>query len=110
MRKPPFYWLLIPWIFAAVLTITIIGGFVTGVDVSDLIMIIFGFAMFTGWAFLLLRMVDLGGSCRYVGIILGALTIGIVPVLVVALIRHWYPNFLTTVELPARTHHVRTQR
>ena len=49
MRKPPFYWLLIPWIFAAVLTITIIGGFVTGVDVSDLIAIIIGFAMFTGW-------------------------------------------------------------
>ena len=92
------------------LAITIIGGFVTGVDVSDLIMIIIGFAMFTGWAFLLLRLVDLGGSWRYVGIILGALTIGIVPVLVVALIRHWYPNFLTTVELPARTHHVRTQR
>jgi hypothetical protein len=110
MRKPPFYWLLIPWIFAAVLAITIIEGFVTGVDVSGPIMIIIGFAMFTGWAFLLLRMVDLGGSCRYVGIILGVLTIGIVPVLVVALIRHWYPNFLTTVELPARTHHVRTQR
>ena len=61
MRKPPFYWLLTPWIFAAVLAITIIGGFVTGADVSDLIMIIIGFAMFTGWAFLLLRMVDLGG-------------------------------------------------
>lgn len=105
MRKPPFYWLLTPWIFAAVLAITIIGGFVTGVDVSGLIMIIIGFAIFTGWAFLLLRMVDLGGSWRDVGIILGVLTTGIVPVLVVALIRHWFPNFLTTVELPARTHH-----
>ena len=110
MRKPPFYWLLIPWIFAAMLAITIIEGFVTGVDVSDLIAIIIGLAMFTGWAFLLLRMVDLGGSWRYVGIILGVLTIGLVPVLVVALIRHWYPNFLTTVEPPARTHHVHTQR
>jgi hypothetical protein len=68
-------------------------------------MIIIGFAMFTGWAFLLLRMVDLGGSWRDVGIILGVLTTGIVPVLVVALIRHWYPNFLTTVEVPARTRH-----
>ena len=87
------------------LAITIIWGFVTGVDVSDLSMIIIGFAMFTGWAFLLLRMVDLGGSWRDVGIILGVLTTGVVPVLVVALIRHWYPNFLTTVELPARTHH-----
>lgn len=103
MRKPPFYWLLTPWIFAAVLAITIIWGLVTGVDVSGLIMIIIGFAMFTGWAFLLLRMVDLGGSWRGVGIILGVLTFGIVPVLVVALIRHWFPNFLTTVELPART-------
>ncbi len=105
MRKPPFYWLLTPWIFAAVLAITIIAGFVTGVDVSDLIMIIIGFAMFTGWAFLLLRMVDLGGSWRDVGIILGVLTTGIVPVLVVALIRRRFPNFLTTVELPARAHH-----
>jgi len=105
MRKPPFYWLLIPWIFTAVLAITIIWGFVTGVDVSDLIMIIIGFAVFTGWAFLLLRMVDLGGSWRDVGIILGVLTTGIVPVLVVALIRHWFPNFLTTVEHPARAHH-----
>lgn len=83
----------------AIVAFSILGFAVTGWDaLAGMFGLAFLFLILVAWTYALLFLIDSGGVWEIIGVVLGILSLGIIPVVIVGLIRHFFPNFLPTVE------------
>jgi len=83
----------------AIFTLSLLGFAVTGWDVlAGVSALSLTVLIFATWTYALLLLIDSGGAWEILGVVLGILTLGIIPVIIVGLIRHFFPDFLLTVE------------
>lgn len=95
----PRIWALCPRILLIILGFLALDTIITG---SGALLFRIGLvavaAILLGIAFVLFRMVDMGGWWRVSAVLIAAVLAGLIPVIILIFIRHRYPDFLTTVD------------
>jgi len=90
-------WATIPWALLIALALLILDAIITGVgDIPFRIYLVGVAALLSGIAFVLFRMVDMGGWWRASAVLIAAVLTGLIPVIILIFIRRRWADFLTT--------------